>query len=284
MAECLFVTDLHGSASRVAALAREIVEHRPDAVFVGGDLLPPFGGTVAGPERFVVDVFAASLDAVRRALGKRYPAVFVIFGNDDPRAAEPLVSTGRDGLWLYVHGRSAAWREWRVFGYAYVPPTPFHLKDWERYDVSRYVDPGALSPEEGARTVVVDPRSERFATIAADLAALAPDGALDDAIWLFHAPPYDTALDRAAVDGRMIDHVPVDVHVGSIAIRRFIERRQPAVTLHGHVHESTRLTGCWLERLGRTAMLSAAHDGPELAVVRFDPRAPSRACRTLVSV
>jgi len=42
------------------------------------------------------------------------------------------------------------------------------------------------------------------------------------------------------------------------------------VTLHGHVHESARLTGAWQDRIGRTVCLSAAHDGPELALVRFD--------------
>jgi Icc-related predicted phosphoesterase len=58
--------------------------------------------------------------------------------------------------------------------------------------------------------------------------------------------------------------------VGSIAVRRFIEDRQPYLTLHGHIHESTRLTGSWRDRMGRTHMFSAAHDGPELALVRFD--------------
>ena len=38
---------------------------------------------------------------------------------------------------------------------------------------------------------------------------------------------------------------------GSIAIERFIEDRQPLLTLHGHVHESARLTGSWQEKIGR---------------------------------
>ena len=78
-----------------------------------------------------------------------------------------------------------------------------------------------------------------------------------------------------------MDHAPLDVHVGSIAIRRFIEARQPLATLHGHVHESARLTGAWQERIGRTVCLSAAHDGPELALVRFDLETPADASREL---
>ena len=58
--------------------------------------------------------------------------------------------------------------------------------------------------------------------------------------------------------------------MGSIAVRRFIEERQPLVTLHGHIHESVRLTGSFRDRIGRTQLFGAAHDGTELALVRFD--------------
>jgi hypothetical protein len=80
----------------------------------------------------------------------------------------------------------------------------------------------------------------------------------------------------------MIDHVPLDVHVGSIAMRRFILEHQPAVTLHGHVHEAARLTGTWQEMLGDSWCFSAANDGHELALVRFDPSQPERAVRELL--
>jgi hypothetical protein len=171
-----------------------------------------------------------------------------------------------------------------VYGCGFVPPTPFRLKDFERYDVSRYVDPGCLSPEDGVHSVEVEPSELRHATIAGVLDTLAGTDDVARAVFLFHAPPYASALDRAALDGRFVDNAPVDPHVGSIAIRRFIEARQPRVTLHGHVHESARLSGAWRERLGRTHCLSAAHDGPELSLVRFDPEAPEGAARELLAV
>jgi hypothetical protein len=187
------------------------------------------------------------------------------------------------GLWDHVDQRRVDWEGYRVFGYARVPPTPFLLKDGERYDVSRYVDPGCVAPEEGLRSVPADPHEVRWSTIQQDLDALFGDGALDRAICLFHAPPYDTRLDRAALDGREIDHAPLDVHVGSVAVRRMIEERQPLLTLHGHVHESARITGVWRQRIGRTVALSAAHDGPELALVRFELPDVSRADRELLA-
>ena len=77
--------------------------------------------------------------------------------------------------------------------------------------------------------------------------------------------------DLADLADKMVDHAPLDPHIGSIAIQRFIQERQPLLTLHGHVHESRRLTGRWREQSGRTTSFNAANDGPELALVRFDP-------------
>ncbi|NPA97715.1 MAG: YfcE family phosphodiesterase [Crenarchaeota archaeon] len=51
---------------------------------------------------------------------------------------------------------------------------------------------------------------------------------LGPVILVSHAPPYDTACDIAS-GGR---------HVGSRALRRFIERYSPLLCLCGHIHES----------------------------------------------
>jgi len=121
-----------------------------------------------------------------------------------------------------------------------------------------------------------------FATIQKDLAGLTSGMDLSTSIFLFHTPPYRTALDRAGLDGKFIDHAPLDVHVGSIAVKDMILERQPLITLHGHVHESARLTGSWVEKLGRTTAISAAHDGGELALVRFNPGEPHKITRDLI--
>jgi uncharacterized protein len=281
---CLFVSDLHGRLERYERLLRVIEEERPAAVFLGGDLLPmgalPLPG---GADDFLVDWLAPCLERLRERLSGSYPRVLAIFGNDDPRSEEQsLAELERRGLLEHAHGRRIALGPHPVYGYACVPPTPFMLKDWERYDVSRYVDPGCLSPEEGYRSVPVPEGEAKWGTIARDLEALVGGDEVSGAVFLFHSPPHGTALDRAALDGRAVDRAALDVHVGSIAIRRFIETRQPLLTLHGHVHESARLTGAWQERLGRTVCLSAAHDGPELDLVRFEMERPAEATRQLV--
>lgn len=281
MPVCFFASDLHGSARRYEALFERVAAEAPAAVFLGGDLTPhAMSDAAAG---FLPEVLGGGLRAARAALGGRLPRVFCILGNDDPGVlAEDLAALEAEGLLEHVHLRRAELDGVPVYGCAWVPPTPFRLKDWERYDVGRGVDPGCVSPEEGARTVPVDPHVLRYATIAADLDELAGAADLASAVFLFHTPPYRTRLDRAALDGRTVDHVPLDVHIGSVAVRRFLEARGPAVALCGHVHESARLTGDWRDRVGRTAVLGAAHDGPELALVRFDPADPGAATRELI--
>lgn len=279
---CLFASDLHGRSDRYEKLFAAVGQERPTVLFLGGDLLPhPFAYDAPGD--FFAEFLGPRLATLRDALGDEYPSVLAILGNDDPRAqAAGLEALARDGLLEHVHMRRVHIGAAEVFGYAFVPPTPFALKDWERWDVSRHLEPGCVTLEEGLRTVAADLSEVRYGTIVRDLAALTGEEDLARAVMLFHAPPYRTDLDRAALDERTFEHVPLDVHIGSIAIRRFIEDRQPLVTLHGHVHESARITGSWRERIGRTWCFSAAHDGPELALVRFALEDPASATRELI--
>jgi uncharacterized protein len=278
---CFFVSDLHGRDERYVKLFAAMEREQPASVFIGGDLLAH--GMVAPHAKFFNEFLFPHLRTLKKKRGANYPRVFVIMGNDDPRCEEAEVLRGEaEGLWEYAQQRKLMLGDISVFGYAYVPPTPFLLKDWERYDVSRFVDPGGVSPEAGRRTFSVAENEIRLSTIQQDLATLTQDEDVARAIFLFHSPPYQTNLDRAALDGKMVDHVPLDLHVGSIAVRKFIEAKQPLLTLHGHVHESARLTGSWREQIGRTHLFSAAHDGPELALVRFDVKHLEDAERELI--
>jgi len=280
--QCFFATDLHGHKDQYERLFEAIGQERPTAVFLGGDLLPsPL--LLNAEDDFVRDFLAPELRRLWRILGDAYPRVFLILGNDDGKTEEEVfLEAAFSDLWHYAHGKRLPLDEYTIYGYSYVPPTPFLFKDWEKYDVGAHVPPGCVSPEEGRRSIPVPGNHIRHSTIKADLDELAGEEGLDRAVFLFHGPPHDTNLDRAALDGKTIDHAPLDVHVGSVAVRRFIEKRQPLVTLHGHVHESVRITGSWRDRLGRTHLFGAAHDGPELALVRFDLDDPEHADRRLL--
>lgn len=267
-----FVSDLHGNTQRYRILFEMLAIEPPDLLVMGGDL---FG-------KGEVQSLAEPLTRLRVTLAERYPVIAVILGNDDLRTHEvELAALEVDGLLHYIHAKALLFRDFVLLGYNYVPPTPFMNKDWERFDVSRFVDVGAVSPLAGYRSVPVDLRQETYKTIREDLEAMRGLTIPERTILVSHAPPYKTNLDRAPLDGKMVNCAPLDVHIGSIAVREWIESVQPLVSLHGHAHESARLTGYWRDQLGRTAAFTAAHDGTELCVVRFAPGNPEAATRAL---
>jgi Icc-related predicted phosphoesterase len=78
----------------------------------------------------------------------------------------------------------------------------------------------------------------------------------EEAIYLTHDPPYDTLLDLAPrLDSQLrpsMGAVQTELaHVGSTAVRKAIEERQPLVGLHGHIHESKGVVN-----LGRTLCIN----------------------------
>lgn len=280
---CIFVSDIHGNKAKFDTLFKIVEREKPDGVFIGGDLLPNQFSTEILVEKFLDNEFFSKIGSIIKDC-KRVK-FFVIMGNDDPRIFEKVfIEKDKKGLINYVHFKTVRFKDLFVTGYSYVPPTPFQLKDWERYDVSRFTDVGNVSPEQGFRTVEIDPDEITYSTISKDLEKLSKNAPVEKTIFLFHSPPYRSMLDRAALDGKKIDNVPLDVHVGSVAIKRFIEKKQPFLTLHGHIHESARLSGNWMEKVGRTFSFSAAHDGPELALIRFDTEDLKNAKRELIPV
>ena len=79
---------------------------------------------------------------------------------------------------------------------------------------------------------------------------------LKTAVFCIHVPPFESIIDEApAVDEQMRQVVrgahQVMVPVGSKAVRKIIEKHQPLVALHGHIHESPGFV-----RIGRTQCLN----------------------------
>ena len=93
-------------------------------------------------------------------------------------------------------------------------------------------------------------------------------------ILVSHTPPYGTCLDLI---GRR-------EHVGSRALRKLIEERQPLAALHGHIHETVDISGKFIDKIGNTVCIgsgnSESSDSPY--VIRFNPYWPQEAKRELI--
>ncbi len=184
--------------------------------------------------RVMMETFERWLALAEERLAQSDVRCFLMPGNDDPPGIdEALARTRRveacDERIVEFDGH-----EMISLGYSNI--TPFH-------------SPRELEEQELYRRV------ERLADQLSD-----PRGA----IFNLHVPPYASTLDTAAELDESLTVVtqagaPKQIPVGSTAVRELIERYQPLVSLHGHVHESPGAT-----HIGRTLCVnpgSAYHTG-----------------------
>lgn len=272
-ADVLYTSDLHGSRSHYEAAFRAAETLGARALVLGGDLAP-----MGDPwlQREFFETFLIPL--LRERLGRQgAPRVFYIFGNGDWRSNETILEeAGIPGL-QYVHGRAAPFLDgsW-IAGQNCVPPTPIRLKDWERWehpatgarpDGLRSAPDGTLHPftfkgrerEESLESeMLLLEAAVRAATGAAGLgpATAGPARAL---VCVFHGPPHGTALDQIAGGA----------HVGSTAARHWLERLKPALSLHGHIHESPAISGRYADWIGPTLCVNPGQAPSAFHAVSF---------------
>jgi len=278
--KAICLSDIHGNDVKYRKLCTYIKQNLPDAVFIAGDVLPNY--YITEPLEFIEDTLKPLLSELKAEINEQYPDIYLITGNDDAAVScEHLRYLELKGLIHFSNKIVINQEEYTVLGYPYVPPTPFLLKDWEKYDISRYLPRDTVSPEDGIRTIEVPANIKKYTTIKDDLEELSEDvGDFSKTICLFHSPPVETNLDK--IYGNGINGDKEILSVGSYAIRKFIEKRQPLLTIHGHIHESTDISGYWQDRLGRTICFNAATAGSELAIIEFDTDSPENAVRVLI--
>ena len=250
----LYCSDLHGSEEHYARLSIAAKTHAPDIAILGGDLLPDDSALEPemlgkGQPEFVRKQFRQAISNLREACNPA--AVLVVNGNHDwLSSAQAMKELAEEGLIATLDWRThCEIRGLRFLGYSCTPPTPWFVKDFERLD-----QPGDVPPLLGGARW--DPRFSKamahaspliyneVPTIATEMAELvAPPPP-----WVFvaHAPPFGTNLDRSYKGESW----------GSRAIRAAIEKHQPLLSLHGHIHESPVVSGSFIHRLGKTVAVN----------------------------
>jgi len=143
-----------------------------------------------------------------------------------------------------------------------VPDYPFTMKDWVKADYVGAVRPGYFgrpveSTSTGYREIPdIDSYFLEKGTIADELGKIALPSP-EKTIIVTHSPPYGVGLD-VCFDGRV---------VGSRSVHEFIRRVQPVLSLHGHIHESPKVTGIWRTNIGKTL---ACQPGQNPVMVEID--------------
>lgn len=163
-------------------------------------------------------------------LGDSQDEAFVIAGNDDPWYVDDVLRESQ--RLCFCDERIVRVGSHEMLSCSYANPTPWH-------------SPRELSEEElytHLRSLAEQLESPRTA------------------IFNLHVPPYDSGLDRAIeIDENLRIKVEAggshEVPVGSTAVRQIIEEYQPALALHGHIHESRGAT-----RIGDTLAINSGSE------------------------
>lgn len=273
-----FTSDLHGAAGLYEQLGLLVKAEGVDLVVLGGDLFADVDRDrpVDAQVETMVAEFVGRIEAWRDARPEL--AVACIGGNHELAAfRQRFLPHHRSGRLTLLDHRKA-WRfggiEW--LGYSCAPPSPHWAKDYERLDLTGDTPPdfpGVVwdDAERRLRAVGVDEHFRSKPSIEQDLAQsprLAPPWIL-----VAHPPPHATTLDRMP---------ELSYPVGSRAVRRYIEERQPVLTLHGHFHDSHVVTGAYRDHLGRTLCVNPGQSRDRLHAVLFDLERPEATMRHTV--
>jgi len=182
-----------------------------------------------------------------------YPEIFRYLGylgNDDLKIFDPLFEETCHSF-PFVHCIAQLKIEigdYEFIGMNWVTDYPFRLKDRCRMDSDNYVFQqqfgSALFSENNKWKEVDDwfSYAKTLPTIEEEMEHLIRPKDMAKTVYVIHMPPALLGLDKCSHGAE----------VGSKAIFKFIEKNQPLLTLHGHIHESSLMTGKWFSELGKT--------------------------------
>jgi uncharacterized protein len=181
-------------------------------------------------ERLIKEELCRWVELADGRLHGKGVSAYVMAGNDDPFFVDDIIARGV--AVVPCDGRVVTVGEHEMLSLGYSNPTP-----WKT--------PREVSEDELYRRL--RPLAELLDRPAS-------------AIFNLHVPPRASGLDTAYEVDDSLNLVlkggqPNEVPIGSSAVRQIIEEFQPALSLHGHVHESKGVT-----HIGRTVVVNPGSD------------------------
>lgn len=165
-------------------------------------------------ENLMLETLQQWVDLAEKRLGKSGVKCFVTGGNDDPFKIDDYMRSIRTEHVDYVEGNIVD-----VCGYEMAASGYSNMTPWK---LPRDLDEDQLYV-----------RLEELVSPVKDKSR---------SIFCIHVPPYDTGMDLAIYLDKDLKYQhagqPIEGPVGSHAVSKIIEKYQPLITLHGHIHES----------------------------------------------
>ena len=260
----LLTSDLHQMANKWKLLVEAVKIEKPVWVFIAGDILPKDPFTLASQRDFFKHI-QRYLDKMQ-TLG--VAEVFTYLGNDDLHLNEKEFLRLEEWGYCRNMNQQVHLVDGRVIaGMNKVRDYPFGYKHYCHPD-----GPHVVSPTQLTKPVTINPQGDwvpihdlrEYLESKKPLGVLLDDLAtkvgrnMDGSVWMIHQPPSLCGMDI----------IGSGEQVGSPTVQTFIERTQPLLTMHGHIHESPYMpNGQWHKRVGRTHVIQPGQLGKVLHYV-----------------
>jgi Icc-related predicted phosphoesterase len=290
----LYASDFHGSEAFFRKFLSAGLQYKADVLLTGGDLTGKAMIPIVhqGGGRYTGHLFGRKEEpATPEALAQFkqtinnvgfYPIVL------EPDEARELEADSRKMGLRFEQEMCNRIRDWLTIFVEKIAPQGIHLyflpgnDDLYSIDgvIAEFADSNVHNPDHahfwiddnhelvGMSNANMTPWKCNRDTEEADLAPLLDEiaGMLENperAVMALHVPPYNSGLDICPEldENLQIVHRGGQVLMkpaGSTAVREIIERVQPLLTLHGHIHESAGHT-----RIGRTLSINAGSEYAE---------------------
>ncbi|MBO7097199.1 MAG: metallophosphoesterase [Alphaproteobacteria bacterium] len=250
----LFTADLHGNELQYKKIFDHLNNENFDLIILGGDLSPKSKDKRNPTEQknFFKQIFFEHTKSAK-------VPTFLILGNDDYRQNLFFLKEHEKQNNFQLIDEPQKIEKYTFVGYSYVPYTPFVWKDWERRDLA--TDKQQNLREDVLKIGKIDfdkPYNilEDFSkhSIEEDLNTLCQNINTQQLILITHTPPINTVCDLTKDKNGQLRHI------GSQAVRSFIEAKQPLLTLHGHIHDSVINSKQYMCNIGRTITATVGND------------------------
>ena len=264
----LITNDLHQQNQKWKLTVAAVKAEKPQWVFITGDILPKEPFTLASQRDFFKHIERYLTEM--KSLGVE--EVFTYLGNDDMALLEGELDALQDKeLCRNMNNVVNVWGESAIAGMPFVRDYPFGMKTWCAPDFPHVVNPVQYTTPvtmggDGQWLNIPNladylKSKKSIGTMLDELDAKIPVNEKPNAVYMVHQPPSLCGMDICGNGAE----------VGSPTVLTFIERTQPLLTMHGHIHESPYMTGgCWHKQVGRTHVIQPGQLGTKLHYVTAD--------------
>lgn len=243
----IYACDIHGDTNKYEKLFQKAKEENIEYIVLGGDLLPKRGIRVIIQPEFI----KGFLNEYFKKLNDNNIKCILIPGNDDLEKFDIQINElCKRYINIYnIDNKKVDIENVSFIGLSKVLDHPFGSKNRVLVEENLKMQP-QLSEDiyiNKDTAIITIEEWEKYRQTNIDkmediLSNLPKADKEKKAIYVFHNPPYGVGLDVCA-NG---------LQVGSKAIMRFLEDSNSYMSLHGHIHESPRISGLWYNELGKT--------------------------------